>query len=301
MVMRKLMIMGAAAAAIAITGCYYPGPCIEGYGPVVTESRYLEDFTAVSNSGSFEVRVTLADSFSVKVEAQENLHSVIETYVSGSTLVVKTSNGNCIQSIAPVLVYVTLPEVEEIRNTDSGRLSADRSNSVEFEIVNSGSGDISIDSLFSFHVSARNSGSGRIYLTGTYAEEVELVQTGSGLVESGAIYGTDVTSIDHSSSGRISGTLVGGNHLDAKLSGSGRIELWGDAVTADYFLSASGKIEALDLVASDVYASISGSGKIYLHAIDYLEAVISGSGDVIYRGNPLLSTRITGSGSVRPY
>jgi len=299
--MKKILILGAVVSSFAFTGCFFPGPCIQGYGPVMYEIRELEDFTAVSNTESFEVRVTLSDTFGVEVEAQENLMNIIETYVSGSTLIVKTKNETCISSAAPVVVYVSLPELEEVRNTGSGRLSADRIDTYQFECVNTGSGRISIDSIFADEASLKNSGSGQLFVTASYVDEMHMTQTGSGTVDAGIIYGADDFSINHTSSGKVYGTLLDGVEVDARLTGSGRIELIGDAVVADYSLSSSGKIDALELMVSEVKATSTGSGKIFLHAIDLLDVTITGSGDIIYQGNPVITSRITGSGSLRPY
>jgi hypothetical protein len=71
----------------ALTGCYFDGPCIEGSGPLISEIRDVEGFSAVTNTGSFEVQVTLTDSFAVEVRAQENILHIIKTYVSGDSLI----------------------------------------------------------------------------------------------------------------------------------------------------------------------------------------------------------------------
>ena len=61
------------------------------------------------------------------------------------------------------------------------------------------------------------------------------------------------------------------------------------------------KIDALDMMVSDVTATNTGSGNIYLWATDLLDATVTGSGSIIYRGNPEISIRDTGSGGVRSY
>jgi len=284
-----------------LMGCSYGGPCLQGYGPVMNQVRDERDFTAVSNTGNFEVRVSLSDTFGVEVQAQQNLLGSIETYVSGSTLVIKTSNNNCISSAVPVLVYVSMPYLEEIRNTGSGKLSADKALVGEFECSNTGSGIISIDSVFASVVSLKNSGSGKLYLGASFPDEIEIIQTGSGIIDAGFVNIPLKVSVNHTSSGRIYGTILDGLDVEAKLAGSGLIILDGAAETADLSLSSSGKIDALDMMVSDAKTLISGSGKIFVYATDYLDITITGSGNLYYRGNPLITTRITGSGNIRPY
>jgi len=294
-------MMGALISLVAFTGCSFLGPCVQGYGPVIIQDRNHLDFIAVSNTFEYEVRVAKSDTFGVRVEAQENLHDLIETYVSGSTLVVKSKNNICFNSSVPVIVYVSMPVVEEIRNTGSGRLSADRSESLEFECSNSGSGVISIDSVFASSLSLKNSGSGKLYVTASYPDEIDVIQSGSGMIDAGIVDRPLEVNINHTSSGKIFATILDGEEVDARLSGSGLIMLSGGSEFADLTLSSSGKIDAIEMEVPAAEALISGSGKIFVYATDYLDVTISGSGSLYYRGNPQLSTRISGSGSVRSY
>lgn len=301
MMMKKIFIAGILFSALFITGCFFDGPCLQGYGPVTSEIRDLTDFTGVSNTFSYEVRVTRSDTFGVQVEAQENLLPLIETYVSGSTLIVKTKNGTCINSVVPVVVYVSMPYIEEIRNTGSGRLSADRAEVVDFEISNTGSGMIKIDSVFASTVALKNTGSGDLYMSASFPDEIDVSQTGSGMIDAGIIDRPLEVSINHTSSGKIYGTVFDGLVVDARLTGSGLVMLDGEAETADLSLSSSGKIDAMEMIVFDATVKNSGSGKIFVYATETLVATITGSGDVYYRGNPVVSVTGSGSGDLRPY
>lgn len=299
--MRRIWLIGVVVATAALSGCYYYGPCLNGSGPVITEMRDVGEFTGVVNTGSFDLFVIRADSFSVEVIAQENLISIIETYVSGYTLIVKTENDACYRSSLPVEVYISMPETELLRLTGSGKVFADMAANSEVEISNSGSGYMEIDSVMAETYVLSNSGSGYIGVEGAYVNEVDVVQSGSGDILCGTLFGTIEVDIRHSSSGRISAMIEDGTVMDALLSGSGQIELAGDVEVAEYSLNSSGRMDALDLKASDVKAINTGNGKIYLWANDLLDATITGSGDIIYRGDPVVTTRITGSGRVRSY
>ncbi len=120
-------------------------------------------------------------------------------------------------------------------------------------------------------------------------------------LDAGFIFNPLEVSINHSASGKVYGTILDGLEVDAKLSGSGLIGLEGNAESADLSLSASGKIDGINMLVSDANTTITGSGKIFVYAVDLLYVTITGSGDVYYRGNPQITTRISGSGSVRPY
>lgn len=299
--MRNIRNMGVLLILAAVSGCSYFGPCLNGSGPVVSEEREVANFTGVRNTGSFTVYVTEAESFGVEVLAQENLLPIIETYVSGSNLIVSTKNGACYKSSSPVEVLVSLPEIDMVSLSGSGQLYADVLSSAEVEISNSGSGSMQIDSVYAESYAVGNSGSGSIAVDHSYADEADLVQSGSGSIFGGTLSGIADFGVRHSSSGLVQAVIVDGSLVSVILSGSGKVELAGDAVVAEYTLSSSGRVDALDLEVPAVDATSTGSGKIFVWAVDILDATITGSGDIIYRGSPTVATTITGSGTVRPY
>ena len=295
------MAVGVLAIIFIVSGCFHYGPCMSGSGPVISEVRAIVNFSGVSNTGSFDVYVIEADTFGIKVVAQENLLSIIETYVSGSMLIVETKNNACYKTSSPVEVYVSLPELNRLRLTGSGMVKADVAASPEVEISNSGSGMMEIDTVYAESYLVSNSGSGYISVTGAYTNEADMVQSGSGTIAGGFFFGAADLEIRHSSSGQVLATVLDGTVVDVILSGSGNVELAGDAVLAEYTLNSSGRMDALNLEVPDVDATNTGSGKLFVWATDFLDATITGSGNIIYRGSPAVSTTITGSGSVRPY
>ena len=300
-VMKRIPTILITGALIFMEGCYYFGPCVDGTGPVISELRETADFTAVTNTGSFDVIIQQSEEFMVEVEAQGNLMPIIETYVSGHTLIIKTGNGSCFRSSFPVTVHVYMPELEAMQSTGSGTLVADMAVSDVVECSNTGSGYMSVDSLVARILNAGNSGSGTVFINRSYVDEAELVQSGSGELEAAAIYSPAEINIRHSSSGRVRSEVVDGVAITVVQSGSGLTALTGDVVDADFTLTSSGRLDALDMMAVDAHATNTGSGKIFVYATATLDATITGSGDIIYRGDPVISYRITGSGDLRPY
>jgi hypothetical protein len=300
-VMKKALIIGVVISTVALAGCYYYGPCLDGSGPVIGEVRSISDFTGVSNTGSFDVYVTQSDEFYVEVVAQENLIPIIETYVSGYTLIIKTENGSCYRSSSPIEVHVSLPELEMLRLSGSGKVYADVAETQVFECSNAGSGSINIDSVIAESFSLSNAGSGSVDVLESYVNELTMIQSGSGSINGGVVYESNEVNIRHSASGRMRSTIIDGTVLNAILSGSGKIDLSGETSVADFTINSSGRIDALELMATDVEATSTGSGNIFVYATELLKATITGSGDIIYRGNPTISFQITGSGSLRPY
>jgi hypothetical protein len=299
--MKKICFVGVALASFAISGCTYWGRCVEGSGPVVEEQRETGYFTGVRNTGSFDVYVTRSEDLDVVVRAQESLIPLIETNVSGNTLVIEIRDNTCIRSGSNIEVHVSMPETEELALDGSGRLFAEIAEGNEVEISNSGSGYMEIDTTISGSLILDNSGSGHIEVNDNFTDGVDLYQSGSGTIAAGNIIGAGEVDIRHSSSGRIGAVILDVVELDVIMAGSGRVELSGYGEFAEYALNSSGRIDAFDMELSAVEASNSGSGNIYVWATDLLDATITGSGDIVYMGNPEVTIRDTGSGSVRPY
>ncbi len=299
--MKSLTIAGVLLLVGSLTGCYYFGPCIDGSGPIVTEVREFGAFTGVTNTGSFDVYIYPADDYHVEVKAQGNLIPIIETYVSGYNLTIRTKEGSCFRSDQPVEVFVWMPELEDLTLSGSGKIFAQSAHGSVFECFNSGSGHLVVDTVTARDFTAGNSGSGLVRIGEATATETGLLQSGSGTIDGGSLSGCSQLKIRHSSSGRVRAALTDGNVVDVVLSGSGKIDLTGDAVTAGYILNSSGRIDALELRVVDAEATNTGSGNIYLYAEQFLDAVITGSGNIIYRGNPSVSVNVTGSGSLRRY
>lgn len=299
--MKKIWLFALVAATAAISGCSYWGPCIDGSGPVVDEVRETGHFTGVRNTGSFDVYVTRSDDFSVLVRAQENLIPVIETRVSGNTLIIEVQNNTCIRSNLNMEVHVSMPRTEELALVGSGRVFADMLSSAVVEVSNAGSGYMEIDTIIAGSLILDNSGSGHIEVMDNHADLVDLFQSGSGSILAGNVYGPGEVDIRHSSSGQISAVILDVVQLDVGMSGSGRVELSGHGEFAEYSLNSSGRIDAFDMEISNVEATNSGSGDIFVYAADLLDATVTGSGDIVYMGNPEVTIRDTGSGRVRPY
>lgn len=93
-------------------------PCVDGSGPVTTETREISGFTGISNEMEAIVYITQGAEFDVYIEAQENLMGEIKTALSGSTLEIYSEH--CIDEGEPVKVYVTLPILTSIDISGSG-------------------------------------------------------------------------------------------------------------------------------------------------------------------------------------
>jgi len=299
--MKKLIVYSSISIMLVLSSCFSFNPCIEGVGSIVEETREITGFYSVANTTSFHVYVTQADTFSVLVAAQENLLPIIETNKSGSTLIIKTREFSCIRNNDNVEVYVTLPEIEELSLTGSGRIVCERIDGDEVELSVSSSGRMFVDTLYCTDAYIRNSGSGQFDGQVVDASYANVKISGSGSIDFGEMYVDDFELV-HSSSGNIDGFVFGASKSDVSLSGSGRIVLTGDTYDLTTTHTASGRMDLLDLEAVNVRTRSSGSGNTFVNVNGLLDVTITASGSVLYVGDPTdIDYRSTGSGELSRY
>ena len=99
---------------IAFTSCQF----ITGSGKIVTETRAVGNFNALSVGGSYDVEVKIGPVTSVVVEADDNIIKYIETDVSGNTLKIRTENNHGFSDVH-MKVYVTTPSLKDIKASAS--------------------------------------------------------------------------------------------------------------------------------------------------------------------------------------
>lgn len=119
--MKRTVLLLSAVLALTSVSCVISGwdNHITGNGRVVEESRDISGFSGVHISSGIDVYLSEGEEFKVLVEADENLHDVIETYLKGNVLVVGTDNVS-IRNAKAKRVHVTMPELEKLKISSAG-------------------------------------------------------------------------------------------------------------------------------------------------------------------------------------
>ena len=214
---------------------------IKGNGNQRTETRQVENFTALASSGSMNVQISYGNSNTITVQADENLLPYIETKVDGKKLTIGTKKGTNLNSRNRITVKISMTTINSIQQSGSGDLSGSGA------FTNDGKTELSL------------SGSGNMKLNFETFRDIDLAVSGSGNVElqSG---NTNSLNAKISGSGNIDASTVQSKDVEAKISGSGNIKVY-----------ASNSIDA----------KISGSGNVfYKGSVQNLSSKVSGSGRV---------------------
>lgn len=227
---------------------------LDGNQHVMTETRQLIPFTKVINEGEFNVIIVEDTITEAVVEAESNLIPYIRTIVNGNTLIIDSRES--INSNIPINIYIRTPEVNSIKLSGSGTITADSLIGDNVEITISGSGNINA------HVKAGivdilTSGSGDMWLT----------------VESQFAY----SKISGSGNINLSGNTTDG---DFSISGSGNMYSY-DFVQNKLNAEIPGSGNMYVNVIDHLKVKISGSGSVYYLGNPSLDISITGSGSVI--------------------
>ncbi|SEW01409.1 Putative auto-transporter adhesin, head GIN domain [Chitinophaga arvensicola] len=210
---------------------------VSGSGNVVTETRSTGPFTDVEISGPFEVHLVQEQNAAVKIKAEDNIISVIETGMRSTTLFVRIKNRVSIKHHQPIHIYVHNPLFQRIKFDGSGSLdNQDTIHTSLFKYELNGSANAALI-LDASNLNTTINGSGNINMRGfanTFISDIN----GSGNVSA---MNLEVQTATVTIRGSGEHALYVRKNLDARIFGSGNIFYTGEA---------------------RVISSVKGSGKI---------------------------------------
>ncbi|MGB1241044.1 MAG: head GIN domain-containing protein [Chitinophagales bacterium] len=232
--------------------------CTKGSGDVISETRIVDFFDEIEMRGSFDLRLTQADEFSLVIEGEDNILPLIDTRVNSQDRLIIDMDG-CVRTNERIVLFVSAPNIEEIRVDGSGDVFAVTTldfNSLKIDI--NGSGDVDIDSLFTNFAEINIDGSGDVMVDYIDAVTINVEVQGSGDIDF-AGFSNDFN-VDIEGSGKVDALNLITETCEIDISGSGDCE-----ITAT---------DELDII-------IRGSGSVYYRGDPVITSSIAGSGDII--------------------
>ena len=213
---------------------------VRGNGNVITSNRNEGSFDGVKTAGSFDLYVTQGDTYSVRIEAEENLMKYIITEVSNGELKVKVRNGVNLRPKRDMKVFVTAPRFKELGIAGSGNITAESAlksdQRMEFSI--SGSGDIRISEVDAPKITVRISGSGNASMGGA-TRDAEYRIAGSGDIKCRELK-TENTEVHIAGGGNVWSYCS--QNLDVHIAGSGDVHYAGNPVNVKQRIAGSGSL-----------------------------------------------------------
>ena len=187
--------------------------------------RSVSGFRGIASSGSFDVRITMGNKETVRLEGDEDQIREIETVVEGGVLKIRSKKHNWNwRPKGKVTVYVTARNLNNLTLSGSGHMVVNGEvNADHLNTTLSGSGSIAL-TADADEYEGTISGSGNISVKGR-AEKAEIQISGSGDFD-GKNLKTSTADVNVSGSGNVS--IVADKTLYAKVSGSGDISYGGN-------------------------------------------------------------------------
>lgn len=203
----------------------------------VSQTRDVDDFTGLAFGVAGTLILEQGNTYSVVLEGDEDFLEDIETTVRGDRLLIRHDKwfswGN-----DKVTAYVTMPEIESLAVSGSGKIIAEGAIKTEsLDISVSGSGDVDLTNLAAVSLDCSISGSGSMELVGE-ADNAELSISGSGNFK-GQDFQLRTLDVSISGSGKCHASVE--EDLEARVSGSGDIYYTGNP-SVDARISGSGKV-----------------------------------------------------------
>jgi hypothetical protein len=203
------------------------GPGERGSGNVISQTREVSAFEAVSVSYPATVLIKQGNAESLKIEAEDNLLPNLKTQVKNGTLEIfyKRENGKHVNPTKTVKITIMVKDLTSVDFTSAGELIVENLKTDNLDVSLSGAGNIKLDKLLVKALSVSLSGAGSSTASGT-ADDLNLSISGFGDFKGSDLHNKDAQ-VDISGAG--SATVWVDNNLDAQISGAGSVSYYGSA------------------------------------------------------------------------
>jgi hypothetical protein len=213
---------------------------VHGNGPVKTETRAVSGFHGVNLDLAGDVEVSVADQYSVEVEAQENLLPILKTEVKDGIL--RLYFDQSVSFSDNIKIKVSGPAFDALSLGGSGNIKVMTPLKAEhLKLDVGGSGDIDANQAEATSISCTIAGSGGIEVGGK-ATDLNVDIAGSGGFKAKSLSVSNCT-VEVSGSGDVVCGEVA-QKLKASVSGSGSVQYSGTPGVETH-ISGSGSVEKM--------------------------------------------------------
>jgi hypothetical protein len=215
----------------------------------VRERREVSAFRAVELRYFGHLHLAQGSAPSVEVEGDPDVVAKVHARVAGDTLILeigetwleRLTSGVLLIAHRPLHYHVTVPELDRVAVTGTGKVDATGLVTSDLEVTASGAADVALSDLEAQALKAQISGRGSFRLAGK-AEAFELRISGSGEVDAAELA---CQSADVRISGQGTTTVRVAKRLDVRISGLGTVRYHGDP-TVTQTISGSGTVTQVD-------------------------------------------------------
>jgi hypothetical protein len=154
---------------------------VKGSGVSATETRVLPEFTGVelAGVGKLVLKVGEGSGYSVKVTADDNLLPLVETKVTGNTLMIQLKDSVSLSNSVGFTYEVSAPKIEKIESSGAASVDGAGFNGGKLAVDVSGVGSVKLAGRVE-EFRADLSGAGSLNTTSLAADDVKVDLSGVG-------------------------------------------------------------------------------------------------------------------------
>ncbi len=194
---------------------------IKGKGKAITETRKLESFENICNSGIFNIKIVQSNESKVVVTVHENIMPYVATEVKDGMLSIYFNTDSSIDEDKHDIVVYT-PYCNIITNEAVGSISCDKLTASSLIINNIGVGKIKLSNVSADQIDISNEGIGKTDIQNIKANIVKVNNDGIGSVELSG--NTNKAYYGNEGIGRINASKLTAAKIEASNEGIGKID-----------------------------------------------------------------------------
>jgi hypothetical protein len=206
-------------------GDMFFGPGERGSGNVISQTREVSGFDAVSVEYPAEVNIKQGTSESLKIEAEDNLLPNLKTQVRNGKLEIfyRREGGKHVNPTKPVKITIVVKDLKDVDFTSAGELTIEKLKTDNLDVSLSGAGNLNLDGIQVQGLQISLSGAGSMTASGT-TDDLDMNISGFGDFDGADLHGKEAR-VNISGAG--SATVWVDNDLNAQISGAGSISYYG--------------------------------------------------------------------------
>lgn len=234
---------------------------VSGSGNIETQMIDVSNFDRVILEGFGDVYIDQKQTYSLSVQTDDNLVSLLDIQVRSNELRLGIKQGVEVHPTQSITYNITVPELNSVALSGSGNFYLEPMKSSNLTVSMAGSGNIDIKGLNAGNLSIDLNGSGNITIEDINAKIVDASLKGSGDIKLEGSANTQNVTIDGS-----------GNYLAGSLQTN----------TAD--VSVPGSADVTVWVNDELKIRVNGSGDIQYYGKPIVDQNVSGSGNITSLG-----------------
>ncbi len=209
------------------SGWFFAGPAQRGSGHVITQTRNVQDFTAITLNYPASVLIRQGAAESLRIEAEDNVAAALRTQVVDNVLQIDTLHDHLdfVAPTRPVKITITVKDLSELDFNSAGDITVEGLHTAALHTTLDGAGSIRLQDVQLETLDARLHGLGSLEASGT-AQTLDVRVDGMGSFNGDKLRSQTATV---SLNGLGSAQVWADGHLTAYVNGLGSVNYSGKA------------------------------------------------------------------------